>query len=385
MLAQRGGGAGGPAASAGPFGSLRWRSVGPARGGRSIAATGVASRPYEYYMGATGGGLWKTTDGGLTWRPVTDGLITSSSVGAVAVAPSNPDVVYIGTGEADIRGNIIQGDGAYKSTDAAKTWTKIGLADTQNISKIRVDPANPDIVYVAAFGHHAASNPDRGVFRSKDGGRTWQKVLYRDDKTGAIELIVDPHQANVLYAALWEAGRNSWGMWSGGPGSGIFKSTDGGDRWTEISRNPGLPKAAALGKIGLSVSGADSSRIYAQIEAEDGGFFLSNDAGATWTKVNERRELRQRAFYYTRVFADPKVKDTVYELNVNFHKSIDAGKTWTTLRPPHGDNHDMWISPDDSNRMIEANDGGGTISTNGGDSWTQELMPTAQFYHVITT
>src|SRR5579862_5362870 len=201
LLAQRGGGAGGPAASAGPFGSLRWRNVGPARGGRSIAATGVASRPYEYYMGATGGGLWKTTDGGISWRPMTDGLITSSSVGAVAVAPSNPDVVYIGTGEADIRGNIIQGDGAYKSTDAGKTWTKIGLTETQNISKIRVDPTNPDIVYVAAFGHHAGPNPERGVFRSKDGGKTWQKVLYRDDKTGAIELILDPHQANVLYAA----------------------------------------------------------------------------------------------------------------------------------------------------------------------------------------
>jgi len=384
-LAQRGGGAGGPAASAGPFGALRWRSVGPARGGRSIAATGVDSRPNEYYMGATGGGLWKTTDGGITWRPVTDGLITSSSVGAVAVAPSNPDVVYFGTGEADIRGNIIQGDGAYKSTDAGKTWTKIGLTETENISKIRVDPNNPDIVYVAAFGHHAAPNPERGVFRSKDGGKTWQKILYKDDKTGAIELIIDPANPQVLYAALWEAGRNSWGMWSGGPGSGIYKSTDGGDRWTEITHNPGLPKAAIIGKTGLTVSGAESSRVYAQIEAEDGGFFRSDDAGATWTKVNERRDLRQRAFYYTRVFADPKDKDTVYELNVNFHKSTDAGKTWTTIRVPHGDNHDMWIAPGDPKRMIEANDGGANVSVNGGETWTAETMPTAQFYHVITT
>ena len=382
--AQRRGGPG-QQESAGPFGALRWRSIGPPRGGRSIAATGIASRPHEYYMGATGGGLWKTTDGGVTWRAMTDGMIHSSSVGAVAVAPSNPDVVYIGTGEADIRGNIIQGDGAYKSTDGGKTWTHIGLENTQVIAKIRVNPTNPDLVYVAAFGHHAAPNPDRGVYRSKDGGKTWEKILFRDDKTAANELILDPNNPQVIYVAMWEAYRNAWEMSSGGPGSGIFKSTDGGDHWTEISRNPGLPKGM-LGKIGLSVSGADSNRVYAQIEAEDGGFFMSNDAGATWTKVTDRRELRQRAFYYTRVYADPKVKDTVYVLNVNFHKSTDAGKTWTTIRAiPHGDNHDMWIAPDDSNRMIEANDGGASISVNGGDTWTPETMPTAQFYHVITT
>ena len=381
--AQRGGGAA-PAESAGPFGALRWRSLGPPRGGRSLGVAGSVARPYEYYMGATGGGLWKTTDGGVTWRAVTDGQIHSSSVGAVAVAPSNPDVVYIGTGEPDIRGNIIQGDGAYKTTDGGKTWAHIGLVETQNISRIRVDPANPDVVYVAAFGHHAAPNPERGVFRSKDGGRTWDKVLFRDDKTGAIELVLDPNNPQVMYAALWEAYRNSWEMSSGGPGSGIFKSTDGGDHWTEISRNPGLPKAM-LGKIGLSVSGADSSRVYAQIEAEDGGFFRTDDAGATWTKVTDRRDLRQRAFYYTRVFADPKTKDTVYELNVNFHKSTDGGKTWTTLRPPHGDNHDMWIAADDPKRMIEANDGGANVSVSGGETWTPETMPTAQFYHVITT
>jgi photosystem II stability/assembly factor-like uncharacterized protein len=335
-------------------------------------------------MGATGGGLWKTTDGGTTWQPVTDGHITSSSVGAVAVAPSNPDVVYIGTGESEIRGNIIQGDGAYRSSDGGKTWSHIGLVETQVISKIRVDPTNPDLVYVAAFGHHAAPNSERGVFRSKDGGKTWEKTLFRDNKTGAIELIIDPNHPQVLYAGLWEAYRNSWEMSSGGPGSGLFKSTDGGDHWSEITRNPGLPKGI-IGKIGLSVSAADSNRVYAQIEAEDGGFFSSDDAGATWTKVTERRDLRQRAFYYSRVYADPKVKDTVYVLNVNFHKSTDAGKTWTVLRPPHGDNHDMWIAPDDSNRMIEANDGGANVSVNGGATWTAETMPTAQFYHVILT
>ncbi|HWW82219.1 MAG TPA: hypothetical protein VNZ26_01375, partial [Vicinamibacterales bacterium] len=307
-----------------------------------------------------------------------------SSVGAVAVAPSNPDVVYIGTGESEIRGNIIQGDGAYRSSDGGKTWSHIGLVETQVISKIRVDPTNPDLVYVAAFGHHAAPNSERGVFRSKDGGKTWEKTLFRDNKTGAIELIIDPNHPQVLYAGLWEAYRNSWEMSSGGPGSGLFKSTDGGDHWSEITRNPGLPKGI-IGKIGLSVSAADSNRVYAQIEAEDGGFFSSDDAGATWTKVTERRDLRQRAFYYSRVYADPKVKDTVYVLNVNFHKSTDAGKTWTVLRPPHGDNHDMWIAPDDSNRMIEANDGGANVSVNGGATWTAETMPTAQFYHVILT
>ena len=381
--AQRGGGAVQPA-SAGPFGALRWRSLGPPRGGRSIAVAGSNARPSEYYMGATGGGLWKTTDGGTSWKPVTDGLITHSSVGAIAVSASNPDVVYIGTGEADIRGNIIQGGGAYKSTDGGKTWAHIGLADTQVIAKIRVHPTNPDLVYVAAFGHHAAPNPDRGVYRSKDGGKTWDKILFRDNKTGANELIIDPNNPQILYAALWEAYRNAFEMSSGGPGSGIFKSTDGGDHWTEISRNPGLPKAM-LGKIGLSVSGADSNRVYVQIEAEDGGFFLSDDAGATWKKVNERRDLRQRAFYYSRVYADPKVKDTVWVLNVNIFKSTDAGKTWKTSNVPHGDNHDMWIASNDSNRMIEANDGGGTISVNGGETWTPELMPTAQIYHVITT
>jgi len=380
--AQRGGDA--PPADAGPFGALRWRSLGPPRGGRSLAVAGSVARPHEYYMGATGGGVWKTVDGGVTWRSVTDGQIHSSSVGAVGVAPSSPDVVYAGTGEADIRGNIIQGDGVYKTSDGGKTWTHVGLAETQNISRIRVHPTNPDVVFVAAFGHHAAPNPERGVFRSKDGGKTWEKVLYRDAKTGVIDLVIDPNNPQVIYAALWEAYRNAWEMSSGGPGSGIFKSSDGGDHWAEISRNAGLPKGI-LGKIGLSVSGADSSRLYAQIEAEDGGFFLSDDAGATWKKVNERRDLRQRAFYYTRVYADPTAKDTVYELNVNFHKSTDAGKTWTLIRPPHGDNHDMWIAADDPKRMIEANDGGANVSVTGGETWTAETMATAQFYHVITT
>jgi photosystem II stability/assembly factor-like uncharacterized protein len=256
---------------------------------------------------------------------------------------------------------------------------RIGLTETV-IAKIG-SIHEPGCGLRRAFGHHAGPNPERGVYRSKDGGKTWDKILFRDDKTGANELIIDPNNPQVIYVALWEAYRNAYEMSSGGPGSGIFKSTDGGDHWTEISRAPGLPKAM-LGKIGLSVSGADSNRVYAQIEADDGGFFLSDDAGATWQKVSERRDLRQRAFYYTRVYADPKVKDTVWVLNVDIYKSTDAGKTWKSVAVPHGDNHDLWIAANDSNRMIEANDGGGTVSVNGGETWTPETMPTAQFYHV---
>jgi photosystem II stability/assembly factor-like uncharacterized protein len=366
------------------FSSLRWRNLGPDRGGRSIASTGVVKRPLEYYFGAVGGGLWKTTDGGTNWTPVTDGQIHSSSVGAVAVSESNPDIVYIGMGEACLRGNIMQGDGLYRSTDAGKTWTHMGLADTQIIARVRVHPTNPDIVYVAAFGHPAGPNDQRGVFRSKDGGKTWTKVLFRDDRTGAIDLAIDRNNPNVLYAALWEAYRVSWQMSSGGPGSGLFKSTDGGDTWTEITRNKGLPQGVD-GRIGVTISGADSLRVYAIVENENGGVFSSDDAGASWTRVSEDRRLRQRAFYYTHIFADPKTRDTLYVLNTGFYKSIDGGKTYRTVRVPHGDNHDLWIDPNNPLRMINSNDGGANVSVNGGATWTAEDFPTAQLYHVATT
>jgi photosystem II stability/assembly factor-like uncharacterized protein len=367
------------------FKALKWRSIGPNRGGRSIASAGSPSRPLEYYFGAVGGGLWKTTDGGATWNSVTDGQIHSSSVGAVAVSESNPDVVYIGMGEACLRGNIMQGDGVYKSTDAGKTWQHMGLADTQIISRIRVNPANPDIVYVAAFGHPAAPNEDRGVYKSTDGGKTWKKTLFRDNKTGAIDLSMDRNNPNVLYAALWQAYRMSWQMSSGGPGSGLFKSTDGGDTWTEITRNPGMP-SGIIGRIGVSVSGADSNRVYALVENEGGGVFRSDDAGQTWSKTNEERKLRQRAFYYTHIFADPKDKDTVYALNTGMYRSTDGGKTFaTSLHPSHGDNHDLWIDPTNPKRMIQSNDGGGNISVTAGQTWTHEDFPTAQFYHVALT
>jgi photosystem II stability/assembly factor-like uncharacterized protein len=366
------------------FNALHWRSIGPNRGGRSIACAGSSSRPFEYYFGAVGGGLWKTGDGGLTWKPVTDGQLKSSSVGAVAVSESNPDVVFIGMGETQLRGNVMQGDGVYKTTDAGKTWVNIGLAGTQAISRIRVHPANPDLVYVCALGHPYGPNEERGVFRSKDGGKTWQKVLFRSNHSGAVDLSFDPQNPQVMFAAIWDAYRTPWSLSSGGPESGLFKSTNGGDTWAEITRNAGMPRGV-IGKIGVSISGADGKRIYAIIEAEDGGVFVSDDTGATWKRISEDRRLRQRAFYYTRLYADPKVRDTLYVLNTGFYKSTDGGKTYKTIRVPHGDNHDLWIASNDPQRMINSNDGGGNVTINGGETWTGQEYPTAQLYHVATT
>jgi photosystem II stability/assembly factor-like uncharacterized protein len=363
---------------------LRWRSIGPARGGRSIAVAGSSARRDEYYFGATGGGLWKTTDGGVTWRAVSDGFFKTSSVGAVAVAESQPDTVYAGMGEVELRGNIIQGDGVYKSTDAGKTWTHVGLAKTMSIGRIRVHPTNPDVVYVAALGDPYGPNVERGVFKSTDGGKTWNNVLSRDDKTGAVDLAMDPKNPDTLYAGLWEVFRTPHSLSSGGPGSGLFKTTDGGKTWTELTKNPGLP-APLWGKIGVSVSGADPNRIYAIIEAAEGGVFLTDDGGANWKRVNEDRRLRQRAFYYTRIYADPQARDTVYVLNTGIYRSTDAGTTITSIRVPHGDNHDLWIAPNDPKRLINSNDGGANVSINGGESWTDQDYPTAQFYNVFTT
>jgi photosystem II stability/assembly factor-like uncharacterized protein len=364
--------------------TLKWRNVGPARGGRSITAVGSTARPLEYYFGATGGGLWKTTDGGQTWSAVGDGQFKTSSVGAVAVAPSNPDVVYVGFGEVQLRGNIIQGDGVYKSIDGGKTFASVGLAPTRAIGRIRVHPSNPDVVWVAALGEPYARTPDRGVYKSTDGGKTWHKVLFRDDGTGAVDLVVDPGNPDILYASLWEVSRTPHSLSSGGPGSGLFKSFDGGATWTEISRRPGLP-TGLLGKIGVSVSGADGNRVYAIIEAGDGGLFSTDDGGLNWRRVSDDRNIRQRAFYYTRVYADPKARDTVYVLNVQFHKSSDGGRTFKAIRTPHSDNHDLWIAPDNPQRMVQANDGGANVSSNGGQSWTGQQYATSQFYNAFTT
>jgi len=363
---------------------LRWRSIGPARGGRSIAVGGSSSRRDEYYFGATGGGLWKTTDGGSTWRPVSDGFFKTSSVGAVAVSESNPDIVYAGMGEVQLRGNVIQGDGVYKSSDAGRTWSHVGLPRSMVISRIRVHPTNPDVVYAAALGDPYGPNAERGIFKSTDGGKSWSSVLFRSEKAGAADLVMDPKNPDVLYAGLWEVFRTPHSLSSGGPGSGIFKTTDGGKTWAELTRNPGLP-AQVWGKVGLAVSGADSNRVYAIIEAAEGGVFLSDDAGATWKKVTDDRRVRQRAFYYTRIYADPQAKDTIYILNTAFYRSTDAGKTLSAIGVPHGDNHDLWIAPNDPKRMINSNDGGANVSINGGQSWTDQDYPTAQFYNVITT
>ena len=364
--------------------ALQWRSIGPARGGRSIAVSGVKGRAKEAYFGAVGGGLWKTTDGGENWQPVTDGQLKSSSVGAVAVSESNPDIVFIGMGESCIRGNIMPGDGVYKSTDAGKTWTHVGFPGSQAISKIRIHPANPEIVYVASFGKYGADSDERGVFKSTDGGKTWQRKLFRDAKTGAVDLAIDRKNPQVMFAALWEAYRVEYQMSSGGPGSGLFKSTDGGETWSEITRNVGLP-AGTLGKIGVSVSGADSSRVYALVENENGGLFSSDDAGKTWALINSSRTIRQRAFYYTHVAADPVSRDTVYLLNVALYRSTDGGKTLTTLGGSHGDHHDIWIDPDDPKHLVLGNDGGGAVSVAAGQGWTAQDFPTPQYYHVATT
>jgi photosystem II stability/assembly factor-like uncharacterized protein len=367
------------------YSGMRWRSIGPARGGRSIAVSGSATRVNEYYFGAVGGGVWKTTDFGHTWTPVGDTDFRTSSVGALAVAPSNPDVVYVGMGESCFRGNIIQGDGIYKTSDGGKSWTHVGLADTQVISKIRVHPSNPDLVYAAVLGHSYDAHPSRGVYRSRDGGKTWDRVLFRNERSGAIDLSMDPKNPDVLYAATWEVYRTPWSMESGGAGSALYKSTDGGTTWTDITKNQGLP-TGLWGKVGVSVSGADSNRVYAIIENDAGGVFVSDDAGTTWRKTNEDRNLRQRAFYYTHIYADPVDRDTVYVLNVQFFKSTDGGKTFPTqIRVPHGDNHDLWIAPNDNKRMVQANDGGGNVTVNGGETWSGQGFATGQFYNVFTT
>jgi photosystem II stability/assembly factor-like uncharacterized protein len=362
--------------------TYQWRSIGPDRGGRSLAVAGTLQRPKEAYFGATGGGLWKTTDGGESWAPVTDGQIGSSSVGAVAVSETNPDLVIIGTGESCIRGNIQPGDGMYKSTDAGKTWKHIGFRDAENISKIRIHPTNPDVVFAAVFGKYGVPHDDRGIFKSTDGGATWKKVLFRDNKTAGADIWLDRKNPNVLFASLWEAFRNEYTMSSGGPGSGLFKSTDGGEHWTEITRNPGMP-TGLVGRIGVSVSGADPNRVYSLVENENGGLFVSNDGGATWALVNSNRQIRQRAFYYSHVTADPVEKDTVYLLNVGTFKSTDGGKTMTQFAG--GDSHEIWINPNDNKEIMHASDSGGAITYTGGNPWTSRDYPTAQYYHAITT
>ncbi|HWE48135.1 MAG TPA: hypothetical protein VG407_19110 [Caulobacteraceae bacterium] len=362
------------------FSGLHWRGIGPYRGGRAIAVTGVVGEPGVFYFGGAAGGVWKSTDSGATWRPIFDG-VDESSIGAIAVAPSNPNVIYVGSGEGALRGNITWGNGVYKSVDAGKTWTHIGLEDTRQIGAVIVDPTNPDIVMVAAIGHAFGPNSERGVFRSADGGKTWTKVLYRDDHTGAIDVTMDPNNPKIVYAAMYQVERQPWTFTSGGPGSGLFRSSDAGVTWTELKGN-GLP-GGILGRIDVSVSKADSNRIYAMIEAKDGGLYRSDDAGKSWTLVSADGRIRQRAWYFSKTYADPKDPNTVYVLNTGVLKSTDGGKTWNLVPAKHGDHHGLWIDPSDPARMINANDGGASVSLDGGNTWsTQDNQPTAQFYHV---
>jgi photosystem II stability/assembly factor-like uncharacterized protein len=364
------------------FRTLEWRCIGPSRGGRVQAVAGVPGDPLTYYMGATGGGVWKTTDAGSSWRNVTDTFVGTGSVGAIAVAPSDPNVVYVGMGEVDVRGNFSHGDGVYRSVDAGRTWTHLGLPDARQIGRIRVDPRDPDLVYVAALGHVFGPSTERGVFRSRDGGATWENVLFVDESTGAVDLAMDMANPRVLYAAFWQVRRTPWSLESGGPGSGLYRTADRGDTWTAVTE--GLPKGVK-GKIGVAVAPARGDRVWALVEAEDGGLFRSDDAGATFSRVNSDRRLRQRAWYYTRITADTRDADSLYVMNVELHKTTDGGRSFTSVRVPHGDNHDLWIAPEDGLRMVNGNDGGASVSFDGGRTWSrQDNQPTAQLYHVIT-
>ena len=363
------------------FKGMKYRLIGPFRGGRSLTASGVPGDPTTYYFGATGGGVWKSTDGAMTWTPVFDRQAVSA-IGSLAVAPSDPNIVYVGTGEACIRGDISHGDGVYKTVDGGKTWKNVGLHDSRAVGKVIVDPKNPDIVFVAALGHPFGSNSERGIFRTANGGTTWEKVLYKDENTGGIDIAFDPHNSHVLFASLWEARRTPWSLSSGGPGSGFYRSNDGGTTWKQLTEH-GLPKGP-YGRIGVAVS-SNSNRVYALIEAPQGGLYRSDDGGETWEEVNNDRSLWQRAFYYMHIIADPQEASTVYVANVDFYKSTDGGHTFNKQKVPHGDNHGMWIDPKNPSRMIVSNDGGVTVSLDSGKTWSREdNQPTAQFYHVIT-
>ena len=362
--------------------TIRWRCIGPPRGGRVVAVAGDPQDQMVFYFGACAGGVWKTDDGGVYWRNVSDGFFNTAAVGALAVSESDHNVVYAGMGEACIRGDVSHGDGVYRSTDCGQTWTHLGLEETRYISRVRVHPTDPDLVYVAALGHAYGPNEQRGVFRSKDGGRNWEKVLYRDDQTGAIDLSIDPNNPRIIYAALWQVQRTPWSLISGGPGSGIFKSSDGGDTWEEITRNPGLP-SGTLGRIGIAASPAQPGRIWATVEAMDAAVFRSDDAGATWEKVSDNQDLQGRPWYYEHIFADPQDANSVWVLNYSAWKSVDGGKNFDEVSTPHGDNHDLWIDPRNPRRMIEGNDGGACVSFNGGDTWsTIYNQMTGQFYHL---
>ena len=365
---------------------MRFRCIGPTRGGRVVAVAGDPDHPAVFYFGAVAGGIWKTEDAGTTWRNVSDGFLGTSSVGALAVSQSDPNVIYAGMGESCIRLDVSHGDGVYRSGDGGQTWTHCGLADTRHIGEIRIHPKDPHRVYVAALGHAFGPNEERGLFRTTDGGKSWEKILYKSDVAGAVDVAFDPHSPETIYATLWQTYRNFWELSSGGPDSGMWKSTDGGDTWIEITRNQGLPREGIIGKIGVTASPARAGRVWSLIEATEApGLYRSDDSGETWQLINEETSLRYRPWYYMHVFADTTDADTVYVNNLEMWKSTDAGKSFTRLATPHGDNHDLWIDPRDNQRMIQGNDGGANVSFNGGESWsTIYNQLTAQFYTVTT-
>lgn len=364
------------------FNTLKWRCVGPYRGGRITAVAGVPDNPLVYYFGSAGGGVWKTDDGGLNWNPISDGFFKSSSVGAIAVSESNPNVIYVGMGGSCLRNDISDGDGLYKSEDAGKTWTHIGLHESRHIGRIRIHPQDSNLVYVAVLGNVYGSSKERGVYRSKDGGKTWEKILFIDEKTGAVDLAMDVTNPNILYAATWQVIIKPWGILSGGPGTGLHTSIDSGDNWQRISQD--LP-TGKMGRVGVAVSPVNPNRIWTLVAAENGGLFRSDDRGKTWRLVSQDWNVRKRHAYYTHVYADTQDQDTVYVLASKFLKSTDGGNTFSMIQEPHGDNHDLWIAPENNLRMINGNDGGANVSFNGGKSWTrQDNQPTAQIYRVTT-
>ena len=365
------------------YAGLSWRSIGPYRGGRSAAVTGVPGKPTLFYMGATGGGVWRTTDGGQTWENISDGYF-GGSIGAVAVSEYDNNVIYVGGGEVTVRGNVSSGYGMWKSVDAGETWTFAGLPNSRHIPRVRIHPKNPDLVYAAVLGDLFKSSDDRGVYRSKDGGNTWERILFANADAGAVDLILDPNNPRIIYASTWRVRRTPYSLSSGGDGSALWKSTDGGDTWQEITGNKGLPKGT-IGIIGIAVSPVNSQRVWVILENENGGVFRSDDGGKTWKKTNSERKLRQRAWYYSRIYADTQDEDRLYVMNVSYHRSKDGGKTFETFRAPHGDHHDLWIAPEDNQRMIIADDGGAQVSYDGGENWsTYYNQPTAQFYRVTT-
>ena len=364
--------------------SLKYRSLGPHRGGRSAAVTGVPGNPNLFYFGATGGGVWKTEDGGQSYENISDGYF-GGSIGSVAVSKSDQNVIYVGGGEVTLRGNVSSGYGIWKSLDAGKTWSFSGLPKSRHIPRIVIDPNNHNIVYAAVLGNIYKPTSDRGVYKSKDGGKTWKKVLFSNNHSGAVELVMDPSNSRTLYAATWRVNRTPYSLNSGGEGSALWKSVDQGENWTKISNNEGFAEGT-LGIIGVTVSPVNTQRVWAIVEnQEKGGVYRSEDGGSTWSHINDSRALRQRAWYYSKIYADTQDEDIVYVMNVSYHKSKDGGKTFKSNNAPHGDHHDLWIAPEDNQRMIIADDGGAQISFNGGKTWTTyHNQPTAQFYRVTT-